>query len=311
MRILFFGTPAFAVPSLNALLQSGEEVIAVVTQTDKRKGRGHVFSPSPVKEFALNKEIKMLQPSKIKDPLFLAEISDLKPDLIVVVAYGKILPPQILNVASYGCINVHASLLPLYRGAAPVQCAIINGEKKTGITTMLMDEGLDTGDILLQEETEITDDDNAETLSKRLSETGASLLMKTIKGIKDGSINPFPQSGTPSYARPLKKEAGMVDWSKTATEIYNFIRGMYPWPCAYCYLHKERIKIIKGKVLKGKGIPGRIEKADSGEFIIGTGEGLLSIIELQPEGKSVMSAKAFLQGRKVREGGFFDKLQMD
>ncbi|MCX5718874.1 MAG: methionyl-tRNA formyltransferase [Nitrospirae bacterium] len=311
MRILFFGTPAFAVPSLNALLQSGEEVIAVVTQTDKRKGRGHVFSPSPVKEFALNKEIKMLQPSKIKDPLFLAEISDLKPDLIVVVAYGKILPPQILNVASYGCINVHASLLPLYRGAAPVQCAIINGEKKTGITTMLMDEGLDTGDILLQEETEITDDDNAETLSKRLSETGASLLMKTIKGIKDGSINPFPQSGTPSYAPSLKKEDGMVDWSKTATEIYNFIRGMYPWPCAYCYLHKERIKIIKGKVLKGKGIHGRIEKADSGEFIIGTGEGLLSIIELQPEGKSVMSAKAFLQGRKVREGGFFDKLQMD
>jgi len=253
----------------------------------------------------------VLQPSKIKEPLFLAEISDLKPDLIVVVAYGKILPAQILNAASHGSINVHASLLPLYRGAAPIQWAIINGEKKTGISTMLMDEGLDTGNILLQEETTITDDDNSETLSKRLSEIGAFLLVKTIKGIKDGSITPFPQSGTPSYAPLLKKEDGMLDWSKTSTEIYNFIRGMYPWPCAYCYLHRERIKIITGKVLKGTGIPGRIEKADRGEFIIGTGEGLLSIIELQPEGKSTMSAKAFLQGRKVREGDFFDELQMD
>ncbi|MDH5202028.1 MAG: methionyl-tRNA formyltransferase, partial [Nitrospirota bacterium] len=299
------------VPSLNALLQSGEEVIAVVTQIDKRKGRGHLLSSSPVKEFGLSRGIKVLQPSKIKEPLFLAEISDLKPDLIVVVAYGKILPAQILNAASHGCINVHASLLPLYRGAAPIQWAIINGEKKTGISTMLMDEGLDTGNILLQEETTITDDDNSETLSKRLSEIGAFLLVKTIKGIKDGSITPFPQSGTPSYAPLLKKEDGMVDWSKTSTEIYNFIRGMYPWPCAYCYLHRERIKIITGKVLKGTGIPGRIEKADRGEFIIGTGEGLLSIIELQPEGKSTMSAKAFLQGRKVREGDFFDELQMD
>ncbi len=166
MRIVFFGTPAFAVPSLTALLQSEEKVIAVVTQPDKRKGRDRVSSPPPVKELAIDKGIKMLQPANIKDPVFLTELSKIEPEMIVVVAYGKILPAQILKLPPHGCINVHASLLPKYRGAAPIQWAIIKGEKKTGITTMLMDEGLDTGDILLQEETEISDDDNAETLGK-------------------------------------------------------------------------------------------------------------------------------------------------
>ncbi len=305
MRIVFFGTPAFAIPSLTALLHSGEEVLAVVTQPDKRKGRSRVSSPPPVKKFAINNRIMVLQPINIKDPLFFDRLSNTMPELIVVVAYGKILPAQILKLPSYGCINVHASLLPKYRGAAPIQWAIINGEKKTGITTMLLDEGLDTGNILLQEELEIHDDDNAETLSKRLAELGASMLVKTIKGLKDGSIKPTPQAGTPSYTASFKKEDGRLNWSKTAKEIFNFIRGMYPWPCAYCYLNKERIKITRAKVLEGPGSPGRIEKTGE-KFIVGTGEGLILIIELQPEGKKPMSAKAFLQGRRLKEGAFFD-----
>jgi len=307
MRIVFFGTPEFAIPSLKMLLQSGEDVIAVVTQIDKRKGRGRIPSPPPVKEFAMKEGIKIYQPINIQDLLFLKELSDLKPDIIVVVAYGRILPLQVLNQPSHGCINVHASLLPKYRGAAPIQWAIIKGEKKTGITTMLMDEGLDTGGILLQEETEIIDEDTAETLSKRLSEMGASLLIKTVEGIKKGSLNPIPQRGTPSYAPPLKKEDGRVDWFKTAQEIFNFVRGTYPWPCAYCYLNRERIKITRVKVLEGSGMPRRVEKAGEGQLIIGTGNGLISIIELQPEGKRQMPVTAFLQGRSIREGAFLNE----
>jgi len=306
MRIIFFGTPAFAIPSLVALLQSEGEVIAVVTQPDKKKGRGRISSPSRVKELAIDRGIKILQPVSIKDPLFLNGLSKIMPEIIVVVAYGRILPAQILRLPSHGCINVHASLLPKYRGAAPIQWAIINGEKKTGITTMLMDEGLDTGNILLQEDTEISSDDTAETLGNKLAEIGASLLIRTIKGIRSGYIKPIPQKGTPSYAPPLKKEDGRLNWSKTATEIFNFVRGMYPWPCAYCYLNKERIKITRVKMLEGSGIPRRVEKTGK-ELIVGTGEGLISIIELQPEGKIPMSAKAFLQGRRLREGAFFDE----
>ncbi len=306
MHIVFFGTPAFAIPSLVALLQSGEEVIAVVTQPDKKRGRGRISSPSPVKELAIDRGIKILQPVNIKDHLFLNDLSKIMPEVIVVVAYGKILSAQILRLPSHGCINVHASLLPKYRGAAPVQWAIINGEKKTGITTMLMDEGLDTGNILLQEETEISYDDNAETLGNKLAEIGASLLIRTIKGIKGGSIKPIPQEGAPSYAPPLKKEDGRLNWSKTATEIFNFVRGMYPWPCAYCYLNNERIKIISVKMLEGSGEARRVEKAGE-ELIVGTEKGLISIIELQPEGKMSMSAKAFLRGRRLKEGVFFDE----
>ncbi|MEW6001149.1 MAG: methionyl-tRNA formyltransferase [Nitrospirota bacterium] len=307
MRIVFFGTPSFSVPSLVKLLDSGEKVIAVVTQPDKRKGRSSVPFPPPVKELALSKGLKILQPVKIKEPSFLIELSNMKPEIIVVVAFGKILSSEILKLPPFGCVNVHASLLPEYRGAAPIQWAIINGGKKTGITTMLMDEGLDTGDILLQEEVEIADTDNAETLGKRLAETGASLLIKTIEGLRDGTIKPIPQIGTPSYAPTFKKEDGKIDWSKTAREIFNFVRGMYPWPGVYCYLNMERIKITKVRVLEGFGKPGRIEKDREKEFIVGTGEGLISITELQPEGKRPMSAADFLHGRRIKEGTFFDE----
>ncbi len=306
MHIVFFGTPDFSVPSLASLLEAGHEIQAVVTQPDTRKGRNRHPTPSPVKELAVSKGLAVLQPSKMKDSLFLDELKKIDPELIVVVAYGNILPPQILTLPSYGCINVHASLLPKYRGAAPIQWALIKGEKETGITTMLMDEGLDTGDMLLKEAVEIYDDDNAETLSSRLSNIGASLLVKTVKRIQEGSLKPTPQTGTPTYAPPLKKEDGKIDWSKTSEEISNFVRGMFPWPCAYCYLKNERIKITKVKVLEGSGQAGRIVKAHN-ELIIGTGDGLISILQLQPEGKKVMSTKNFLLGRRLKEGTFFNE----
>jgi len=305
MRIVFFGTPLFAVPSLLALLESQEEIIVVVTQPDKKKGRGHVLSPPPVKELALKKGVRVLQPKSLKDPFSLDEIYALKPDMIIVVAYGKILPLQVLALPPHGCINVHASLLPKYRGAAPIQWALINGEKKTGITTMMMDEGLDTGDILLQEETTIYESDNSETLGKRLADIGGSLLIRTIEKIKEGSVSPVPQAGTTNYAPLLKKEDGRIDWSNTAIDIYNFVRGMYPWPCAYCYLNQERIKITQAKALEGNSIAGRVENAGE-ELLVGTGDGLLSLTELQPEGKRLMTAKDFIGGRRLKKGVFFD-----
>ena len=306
MRIVFFGTPAFAVPTLTALLRSQEEVVAVVTQPDKRKGRERLPAAPPVKELALQNHLKVLQPSTLKDTSFLEEISALHPDIIIVVAYGKILPSGILKLPPQGCINLHASLLPKYRGAAPIQWAIINGEKKTGITTMYMDAGLDTGDILLQEDVAIDDGDTGETLGRRLAHLGASLLTKTIQKIKDQSLIRTPQTGTPTYAPPLKKEDGKITWSKTAVEISNLVRGMYPWPCAYCYLKNERIKITRVKASGGSGIAGRIEKAHE-ELVVGTGEGFITIIELQSEGKRMMAARDFLQGRRLQEGTFFDE----
>lgn len=307
MRIVFFGTPFFAIPTLDALYRSGEEVAAVVTQPDKRKGRTRELSPPPVKKYALENTIPVLQPVNIRDQQFLTELSRFHPDIIVVVAYGKILPPGILKLPSQGCVNVHASLLPKYRGAAPIQWAIIRGEERTGVTTMLMDEGLDTGDILLQEKLTISDDDTAETLGRRLSELGASLLLKTLQGIKEGTVTPAPQSGTPTYAPPLKKEDGKIVWSSTAEDIYNFVRGMYPWPCAYGMLHQERVKIIRVQALKGpSGQPGRIEKTGD-ELLVGTIQGLISIHELQPEGKKRMSARDFMQGRKLKTGDFFNE----
>lgn len=306
MRIIFFGTPEFALPSLELLISSENEIIAVVSQPDKRRGRISISSPPPVKELALKNGLNVLQPTSIKSEVFIHKLRNLNPDLIIVVAYGKILPLEILQIPKFGCINLHASLLPKYRGAAPIQWAIINGEKITGITTMFMDEGLDTGDILLQEEIEISSDDTAETLSKKLAKSGASLLMKTIIKIKDHSITPIAQTGIPSYAPPLKKEDGKIVWAKTSQEIFNFVRGMYPWPGAYCYLDEKRIKILRVSVLEGNGKPGRIEKAEK-ELIVGTGKGLISILELQPEGKKPMTANAFIQGRKVKEGSFFDK----
>jgi methionyl-tRNA formyltransferase len=308
MRIIFFGTPDFAVPSLQALFESGNDIVTVVTQPDRVKGRGHVMSQPPVKEFAARKGIPVIQPQSVRSPAFFEDLAALDPDVISVVAYGRIIPPQILKLPPFGCINVHGSLLPRYRGAAPIQWSIINGDEKTGITTMLMDEGLDTGDMLLQEETVITDDDNAFTLGSRLSEMGALLLVKTLKGLQDHSIMPLPQKGEPTYAPPLKKEDGKIDWSMPAKKISGLIRGTYPWPGAYCYIAGEKITIIRAGVAGDicDGVHGSIVKVSGAEMLVATGGGVLSVSEVKPEGKRSMSASAFLNGRRIKEGTSFD-----
>jgi len=308
MRIIFFGTPDFAVPSLEALIESGEEIVSVITQPDRVKGRGHRLSQPPVKECALSKGIPVIQPSSIRTPDFYEKISGLKPDAIVVVAYGKIIPPSLLNLPPLGCVNVHASLLPEYRGAAPIQWAVINGEEKTGITTMLMDEGLDTGDMLLTEVVGIAEEDNAHTLARRLSQVGASLLIRTLTGLRDKIIRPVPQSGKATYAPPLKKENGRIKWSLSAREIFNLVRGTYPWPGAYCYLNGEKLHIIKAKVAdhSSKGTVGRIEQISGSGVLVSTGEGTLAVTEVKPEGKKIMTASAFVNGRRLKAGVVFE-----
>ena len=308
MRIVFFGTPDFAVPSLKALLDSGNDVVAVVTQPDRVKGRGRLLSQPPVKELALRKGIAVLQPAGIRTDSFLEELSLLRPEVIAVVAYGKIIPPAVLKLPPLGCVNVHASLLPAYRGAAPIQWAIIRGERRTGITTMRMDEGLDTGDILLQNETGILDEDNGLTLSKRLAEMGASLLTETLECLKEGTVNPRPQAGEPSFAPPLKKDDGKIDWSLPARRVFDLVRGTYPWPGAYGYLKGTRLVVLRAKVLDHEktGMPGRIEVIGPEGVLVSTGRGILSIMEVKPEGRNSMPAASFMHGRRLKEGAFFD-----
>ncbi|MGD1074929.1 MAG: methionyl-tRNA formyltransferase [Thermodesulfovibrionales bacterium] len=302
MSIVFFGTPEFAVPSLKALIRSGEEISLVVTQTDKRKGRGHKLTPPPVKLAAIDAGLRVRQPATLKDNAVSYEIAELKPEFIVVVAYGKILPKSILEIPRHGCINVHASLLPKYRGAAPISWAIIRGEKKTGITTMRMDEELDAGPILLRSELEITREDTAYSLGRKLSDLGASLLKETLEGLRNGSVRPVLQTDEATFAPALKKEDGLIDWSRSAEDIFNFIRGMQPWPGAYCHIDREAIKILKVEPTAGSGVPGAIEKITQHELIVGTANGLLSLLEVQPPGKKSMPASAFLQGRKLQQG---------
>lgn len=301
MRIIFFGTPEFAVPPLQTLFKSGHEVLAVVTQPDRPGGRGQRMKACPVKEEAQKTGVRVLQPQKARAPEFIDELKQLNPELIVVAAYGQILPPEIIHLPHSGCVNIHASLLPAYRGASPISRAIINGEKKTGVTTMLMDEGLDTGPVLLKEETEISADDTTGSLSARLSKIGTDLLMSTIKGLESGEVKPVPQSGAVSYAPLLKKNDGFIQWSRSAEELCCFVNGMNPWPGAYGFLENERVKIFKVVPLEGKGEAGVIEFAKD-QLVVGTGRGRLSILEIQPSGKQVMTVKAYLQGRRLVEG---------
>jgi methionyl-tRNA formyltransferase len=301
LSIVFFGTPEFAVSSLKALISSGENISLVVTQTDKIKGRGHKLTSPPIKIAAIDAGLKIQQPATLKHGAVSYEIAALKPEFIVVVAYGKILPKSILQIPRRGCINVHASLLPRYRGAAPISWAIIRGEQTTGITTMLMDEDLDAGPILLRAELAIAREDTAYSLGEKLSELGASLLKETLKGIRDDSVRPVLQTGEATFAPALKKEDGLINWSKSAEDIFNFIRGMQPWPGAYCHINGEAIKILKAEPAAGNGVPGAIEKITPHELTIGTGNGLLSLIEVQPPGKKLMPVSAFLQGRKLQQ----------
>ncbi len=303
MNILFMGTPEFAVPSLKELIRSKHKVIGVVSQPDKPKGRGKKVLPPPVKVVALENSIPVLQPPKIKDENFYKIIRDISPDIICVVAYGKIIPKDILEIPPYGCVNVHASLLPKYRGAAPINWAIIKGEKVTGVTTMLMDEGMDTGDILLQEKTEIGEDETSEELSKRLSVMGAKLLLKTIDLLLEGKIEPKKQNDKEAtYAPMLKKEHGLIDWRKSAEEIRNLIRGTQPWPGAYTWLWGKTLKIFSAKISNMKGKPGEVLRAEKEALTVATGKGSLDIMELQLEGGKRLKTDEFLRGRKIAPG---------
>ena len=303
MKIIFMGTPEFAVPSLRALIESGEDIVAVVTQPDKPKGRGLEIVLPPTKVLAEKHGIPVLQPAKIKTEEFFNELKKFSADLICVTAYGKILPKNILDLPPHGCINVHASLLPKYRGAAPINWAIIRGEKVTGITTMKMDEGMDTGDMLLKEEVPIDDEDTGDTLSEKLSEIGARLLIETIRLLKEGKLNPIPQDHSQAtYAPMLKKEDGKIDWQKSAEEIRNLIRGALPWPGSYTNLEGKLLKIYKVRLAGGEGKPGEVIKSESGILRVATGKGALDILKLQIEGGKKLETQVFLRGRRIEEG---------
>lgn len=307
-RIVFFGTPSFAIPTLKSLLQGPDELVAVVTQPDREKGRGRKVIPSPVKELALQHGITPLQPGKVKEEAFQEHIRALQPELIVVVAYGQILPKSILKIPQYGAVNVHASLLPQYRGAAPIVWAILKGEKTTGVTTMLMDEGMDTGDILLQEEIPIEEADTAETLQQRLALLGAQLLMETLEKMKAGNIHPIPQDHSKAtYAPPLKKEDGRIDWRKEAKEIDLQVRAFDPWPGAFTELDGRLLKVYRGEVRKGKpaGKAGTVVWAGSDFIEVETGNDSFLIKEVQLEGKRRMSVRDFLSGHSISVGKVF------
>ncbi len=311
MSIIFFGTPQFAIPSLERLILHQEDIALVVTQPDKFGGRGHKMIPPPVKVFAEERKIPVVQPQSIKDKDFLKKIKSISPEFIIVVAYGKILPPEILEIPQKGCINLHASLLPRHRGAAPIQWAIIKGDRETGVTTMLMDEGLDTGPILLQKKEPILMDDTTTTLSERLADRGADLLVQTVKGLRRGEIKPRAQTGKPTFAPPLKKSDGLIDWNMTAIEIFNRIRGLQPWPGAYTYLKGKVLKIKKVDIQDGLGEPGKVVYKDKSNLLIATSDGLIRILELQLEGKKTMDIKAFLQGsgKDIKVGEYLGIIQ--
>ena len=314
MKIVFMGTPDFAVSTLEALYQSRHEVAAVVTQPDKPKGRGKAMAMPPVKEKALEYGIPVYQPVRVrKDEAFFEELTKIQPDVIVVIAFGQILPERILNLPKYGCINVHASLLPKYRGAAPIQWAVIDGEKESGVTTMQMDAGLDTGDMLLKETVALEEKETGGSLFDKLSEVGAQLLIKTLEALENGTVTAQKQpaeSPTP-YAAMLTKKQGEIDWNQDAKKIECLIRGLNPWPSAYTHYRGKTLKIWDAQVepedSKEKAGFGTAVKVTKNDLVIRTANGLLSLKEVQPEGKKRMEVDAFLHGYPVECGECFGR----
>jgi len=304
-RIIFMGTPDFAVPSLKALNNSGHEVALVVTQPDRPRGRGQKVMFSPVKEVALELGYDILQPLSVRTPEFYETVAALSPDIFVVVAFGHILPKRVLSIPEKGAINLHASLLPKYRGPAPIQRAIINMEKETGVTAMLMNEGLDTGNILLSAKTEIYSKETSSSLHNRLSLIAGDLLILTLSGVSTNSIRPVPQENSlATYAPMLKKNDGLIDWSKPAEEIEAFIRGMTPWPGAFTFIGSKRIKILTSDVVynDAKRDPGRVTDELRDELCITTGKYLLSVKEIQKESGKRLSIKDYLRGNNISPG---------
>ena len=307
-RIIFFGTPSFALPTQRSLLKGTDKVVAVVTQPDREKGRGRKVVISPVKELALQHGLNTLQPERAKEEAFKEVVRGLQPDLIVVVAYGQILPKSILSIPKFGAVNVHASLLPKYRGAAPIAWAILKGEKVTGVTTMMMDEGMDTGDILLQAEVPIGDEETCERLHDRLASSGAQLLLETLEKMKTGDIRPIPQDHSKAtYAPPLKKEDGHIDWGKGTRDIDRQIRAFNPWPGAFTKWGDQLLKIFKGEVKEGgpAGKPGAVAWVGSDFVEVETGKGSFRIQEVQLEGRRRMTLREFLAGHPIPAGTVF------
>ena len=306
MRILFMGTPDFALPTLQALQESGDEVVGVVTQPDKPKGRGHILTPPPVKVYAMQEGLPVYQPQTLKNGAFDDTLQALDPELIVVVAYGKILPASLLNYPKYGCINVHGSLLPLLRGAAPMQRAIIDGHEVTGVTTMYMAEGLDTGDMLLRREMTIEQDDNFETVHDKLASLGAAAMTDTVKALKDGTLLRIPQDDSlATYAQKIEKSDCLLDFSQTAQSLHNRIRGLSPMPLAFTHTPDGKmLKILSAKPTDKTGVlapAGTVLSVDGG-IEVACGEGSLLISRVTPEGKGQMPAADFVRGRKVSVG---------
>ena len=303
MKVVFMRTPDFAVNTLAAIIEAGHEVAAVVTQPDKARGRSGELKMPPVKELAVEHNLKVYQPVKIKDSDMEEVLREINPDVIVVVAFGQILPKSILELPKYGCVNVHASLLPKYRGAAPIQWAVIDGEEYSGVTTMQMDVGVDTGDMLMVEKYKLAEDETGGSLFERLAVLGAKLLVKTLDGLEKGTIIPVKQGEGATHAAKLDKQTGLIDFSKSAVEIERLIRGLNPWPSAYTGLNGKTIKIWKASVDKdGKAGAGEIYSVDKNSFSVGTAEGGLVITEVQLEGKKRMSVHDFLLGTNIETG---------
>lgn len=306
MRIVYMGTPDFAVYPLKALVESGHKVSLVISQPDKAKGRSNKLVPTPVKAAATELGIDVFQPEKIKEEASVARIKKCKPDVIVVAAYGQILPESILNIPEYGCINIHASLLPKYRGAAPIEWSIIDGCDKTGVTTMYMEKGLDTGDMIEKAEVAIEPDDTGETLHDKLALCGAGLIISTLKALEDNTaVRTKQDDSESSYAHMLTKELGKLDFNMPAVKLERLIRGLIPWPCAYTRIDGKNVKILKARVADETnatyqtGTPGEIIEVTKKTFTVKCKEGALTVLSLQPEGKKVMDTVSFLNGNKL------------
>lgn len=303
MKIIFMGTPDFAAASLEALIASRHEIQAVVTQPDKPKGRKGELTPSPVKVVAEGKGIKVYQPLKVRDEEFVETLRAYNPDVIVVVAFGQIIPLSILKMPKFGCVNIHGSLLPKYRGAAPIQWAVLDGEKETGITTILMDEGIDTGDILLKKTIKIDTDETSGSLFDKLMALGAETILETLDELEKGSLTPTKQGESPTaYAKMLTKAMGLIDFTKSAKELDCFVRGMDPWPSAYTLLSGKTLKLWKVRAVEGSGKAGSVIGIGKESFTIACGEGAIEVLEVQLEGKKRMSAGDFLKGSTLNIG---------
>lgn len=306
MRVIFMGTPDFSLGTLEALIAAGHEVCLAVTQPDKPKGRGGKMQYTPVKEKALFYNIPVYQPKRVRDPECVEELRKYNADVMVVVAFGQILPKEILEMTPYGCINVHASLLPKYRGAAPIQWAIIEGEEVTGVTTMQMDEGLDTGDMILKTEVPVAADETGESLHDKLAAAGAALCVETLKALEDGTAVREKQGESPTaYAKMLTKELGDIDWAEPAVKIERIVRGLNSWPSAYTHWNGKVMKIWRAAAEASEAAdvqPGTVVSVEKESFAVQTGDGVLRVLEVQMPGKKRMDAGAFLRGNTMEPG---------